>query len=135
MLEFKNLTLEDKAWVDQLVMFENSPSAGFNFGNIYLWNENHEQLVARAGGRMVSKLRRGDQTAFVFPIGRGPLRPAVEAIREYAAQEGVPLVLRGLTEKHVAQLEEAYPGGFAYTENETCADYVYLAEKLLPLVV
>ena len=130
MLEFKNLTLEDKAWVDQLVMFENSPSAAFNFGNIYLWNENHEQLVARAGGRMVSKLRRGDQTAFVFPIGRGPLAPAVEAIREYAAQEGVPLVLRGLTEKHVAQLEEAYPGGFAYTENETCADYVYLAEKL-----
>ena len=52
MLEFKNLTLEDKAWVDQLVMFENSPSAAFNFGNIYLWNENHEQLVARAGGRM-----------------------------------------------------------------------------------
>ena len=49
MLEFKNLTLEDKAWVDQLVMFENSPSAAFNFGNIYLWNENHEQLVARAG--------------------------------------------------------------------------------------
>ncbi|MDY5564473.1 MAG: phosphatidylglycerol lysyltransferase domain-containing protein [Candidatus Limivicinus sp.] len=130
MLEFKNLTLEDKAWVDQLVMFENSPSAGFNFGNIYLWNENHEQLVARAGGRMVSKLRRGDQTAFVFPIGRGPLAPAVEAIREFAAAQGVPLVLRGLTEKHVAQLEEAYPGGFAYTENETCADYMYLAEKL-----
>ena len=130
MLEFKNLTLEDKAWVDQLVMFENSPSAGFNFGNIYLWNENHEQLVARADGRMVSKLRRGDQTAFVFPIGRGPLAPAVEAIREFAAAQGVPLVLRGLTEKQVAQLEEAYPGGFAYIENETCADYVYLAEKL-----
>lgn len=130
MLEFKNLTLEDKAWVDQLVMFENSPSAGFNFGNIYLWNENHEQLVARAGGRMVSKLRRGDQTAFVFPIGRGPLAPAVEAIREFAAAQSIPLVLRGLTEKHVAQLEEAYPGGFAYTENKTCADYVYLAEKL-----
>ena len=71
MLEFKNLTLEDKAWVDRLVMQENSPSAGFNFGNIYLWNENHEQLVARAGGRMVSKLRRGDQTAFVFPIEIG----------------------------------------------------------------
>ena len=41
MLEFKTLTLEDKPWVDQLVMQENSPSAGFNFGNIYLWNENH----------------------------------------------------------------------------------------------
>lgn len=130
MLEFKTLTLEDKTWVDELVMWENSPSAGFNFGNIYLWNENHEQLVARAGGRMVTKLRRDGQTAFVFPIGRGPLAPAVEAIREFAAAQGIPLVLRGLTEKQVAQLEEAYPSGFSYTENETCADYVYLAEKL-----
>lgn len=130
MLEFKTLTLEDKAWVDELVMRENSPSAGFNFGNIYLWNKNYEQLVARSDGRMVTKLRRGDQTAFVFPIGRGPLAPAVEAIREFAAAQGDPLVLRGLTEKHVAQLDEAYPGGFAYTENENCADYVYLAEKL-----
>ena len=130
MLEFKTLTLADKAWVDQLVMRENSPSAGFNFGNIYLWNENLEQLVACADGRMVTKLRRGNQTAFVFPIGRGPLAPAVEAIREFAAAQGIPLVLRGLTEKHVAQLEEACPGGFAYTENENCADYVYLAEKL-----
>lgn len=130
MLEFKTLTLEDKTWVDELVMWENSLSAGFNFGNIYLWNENHEQLLARTDGRMVSKLRRGGQTAFVFPIGWGPLAPAVEAIREFAAAQGIPLVLRGLTETHVAQLEEAYPGSFAYTENETCADYVYLAEKL-----
>lgn len=130
MLEFKTLTLADKAWVDQLVMQENSPSAGFNFGNIYLWNENLEQLVACADGRMVTKLRRGNQTAFVFPIGRGPLAPAVEAIREFAAAQGIPLVLRGLTEKHMAQLVEAYPGGFSYTENENCADYVYLAEKL-----
>lgn len=130
MLEFKTLTLADKAWVDELVMWENSPSAGFNFGNTYLWSENHKQLVARADGRMVTKLRRGDQTAFVFPIGRGPLAPAVEATREFAASRGWPLVFRGLTEKHLAQLEEAYPGGFAYTENETCADYVYLAEKL-----
>lgn len=130
MLEFKTLTLADKPWVDQLVMQENSPSAGFNFGNIYLWNENHEQLVARADGRMVTQLRRGGQTAFVFPIGQGPLAPAVEAIREFATAQGIPLVLRGLTEKHVAQLEEACPGGFAYIENETCADYMYLAEKL-----
>lgn len=130
MLEFKTLTLEDKAWVDELVMSENSPSAGFNFGNIYIWNKHCKHLVARWGDRMVTKLRHGDYPAFVFPIGQGPLAPAVEAIREFAAARGCPLVLRGLTEKHAAQLEQACPGGFTYSEDEGSADYVYLAEKL-----
>lgn len=130
MLEFKTLTLEDKPWVDELVMSENSPSANFNFGNIYIWDNHYQPLVARFGDRMITKLRHEACPAFVFPIGRGPLRPALEAVREFAAQLGCPLVLRGLTETHKAQLEAEYPGSFVYIEDENAADYVYLAEKL-----
>jgi len=130
MLEFKPLDLDDKCWVDKLVMLENSPSANFNFGNIYLWNHHYQPLVARFDDRMITRLQYNGQPAFVFPIGHGPLRPAIEAIREYAAQGEHPLVLRGLTEKHRLQLEEEYPGSFCYTEDVNSADYVYLAERL-----
>ena len=33
-LTFKPVTLCDKAWVDPIVMAENSPSADYNFGNM-----------------------------------------------------------------------------------------------------
>ena len=36
MVEFKTVTLADKAWVDEIVMNENSRSADYNFGNIYI---------------------------------------------------------------------------------------------------
>ena len=130
MLSFKPVTLYDKSWVDELVFAENSPSADFNFGNIYIWDKRYRQLIGRFGDRMLTKLRYAGQPFFVFPIGRGPLRPAVEALREYAARKGYPFCLRGLTEKNRAELEAEYPGRFVYEEDADNADYLYLAEKL-----
>ena len=44
MVEFKTVTLADKAWVDEIVMNENSRSADYNFGNIYIWDKHYRQL-------------------------------------------------------------------------------------------
>lgn len=130
MLSFKTVTLCDKDWVDEIVYRENSPSADYNFGNIYIWDKHYRQLICRFGDRMLTKLRYEGRPAFVFPIGSGPLEPAVEALRAFAAMKGYPFTLRGVTEKHRAQLEELFPGRFSYTEDDACADYLYLAEKL-----
>ena len=129
-IQFKTVTLCDKAWVDELVRAENSPSADYNFGNIYIWDKFYRQLIARAGGRMLVKLRYEGHPAFVFPIGSGPLRPAVELLRQYAAWRGYPLVIRGITDRHKAMLEAEYPGGFTYALEEKNLDYIYRAEKL-----
>ena len=130
MIPFKTVTLCDKPWVDEIVFAENSPSADYNFGNIYIWDKRYRQLIARCGDRMLTKLRYEGQPAFVFPIGTGPLRPAIEALRAFAAERGYPLILRGITPVHRAQLEEAYPGKFRYAAEENNWDYLYLAEKL-----
>lgn len=131
MVQFRTVTLCDKSWVDSIVAAEGSPSADYNFGNIYIWDKRYRQLVCRFGDRMLTKLRYEGRPTFVFPIGSGELRPAVEALRLIAAAEGHPLYIRGITEKHREQLESLYPGSFEYTEDEDCADYIYLAEKLM----
>ena len=92
MIPFKPVTLCDKCWVDEIVEKENSPSADYNFGNIYIWDKRYRQLIARCGDRMLTKLRYEGHPAFVFPIGSGPLRPAIEALREFAAGRGYPFV-------------------------------------------
>ena len=130
MIPFKTVTLCDKPWVDELVFAENSPSADFNFGNIYIWDKRYRQLIARCGDRMLTKLRYEGRPAFVFPIGSGPLRPAIEALRAFAAERGCPLVLRGVTPAHRLLLDAEYPGGFRYEAQEDTWDYLYLAEKL-----
>lgn len=130
MIEFKTVTLCDKAWVDEIVMAENSPSADYNFGNIYIWDKFYRQLVCRCGDRMLTKLRYEGKPAFVFPIGSGPLRPAIETLRGFAAGRGYPLVIRGVTEKHRQQLETEYPGLFVFSAEEKNFDYIYRAERL-----
>lgn len=130
MLQFKTVTLNDKEWVDKIVMSENSPSADYNFGNIYIWDKHFRQLICRHEGRMMTKLRYEGHPSFVFPIGTGPLAPAIEALREFAAFKGYPFRLHGVTEAHKAQLESEYPGCFEFAEDRNCADYIYLAERL-----
>ncbi|MBR1457587.1 MAG: DUF2156 domain-containing protein [Oscillospiraceae bacterium] len=130
MIPFKNPTLCDKAWIDELVLAENSPSADYNFGNIYIWDKRYRQLVARCGDRVLTKLRYEGRPAFVFPVGRGELRPAIEAITDYAAQKGCPLVIRGVTAAHREQLEAEYPGRFVFTPETDYFDYIYRAERL-----
>ena len=39
MIDFHPITLADKPWVDEIVAAEDSPSADFNFGNIYIWDK------------------------------------------------------------------------------------------------
>ena len=129
-IQFKTVTLCDKGWVDELVRAENSPSADYNFGNIYIWDKYYRQLIARDGDRMLVKLRYEGHPAFVFPIGSGPLRPAIELLRRFAAWRGYPLVIRGITDRHKAMLEAEYPGGFTYALEEKNLDYIYRAEKL-----
>lgn len=130
MLKFKTVTLADKAWVDEIVFSENSPSADYNFGNIYIWDKHFRQLICPFEGRMLTKLRYEGHPSFVFPIGTGPLRPAVEALRAFAAERGYPFRMHGITERHKRQLEDEFPGCFDFTEDSDFADYIYSADKL-----
>ena len=130
MISFKTVTLCDKPWVDAIVRAENSPSADYNFGNIYIWDKHYRQLICRFEGRMLTKLRYEGKPAFVFPIGSGPLRPAVEALQEFADYRGYPLVIRGITREHMSMLEEEFPGRFSFEAETKNFDYLYRAEKL-----
>ena len=130
MIKFKTVTLRDKPWVDEIVFSENSSSADFNFGNIYIWDKAFRQLICRHGDRMLTKLRYEGHPSFAFPIGTGPLAPAIDALQEFANYKGYPFRLHGVTESHREQLEQEYPGCFEFTEDVDYADYIYSAEKL-----
>lgn len=130
MTTFHRVTLSDREWVLPYLKAEASRSADYNFGNIYLWDGSFHQLLAAVDGRLLTKLKYQDKPFFAFPVGSGDLRPAVEALSEYAADRGWPLAIRGVTEEHRALLEECYPGRFAFTEDRDNFDYIYLAEKL-----
>ena len=130
MIEFHAISILDKEWIDRHLMCEDSPSADFNFGNMFIWDQHYRQLVCDLGERTLTKVRLHGHPAFVYPIGCGPLRPAIESLREYAKAKEYPFLLRGITEKHKELLEQEFPGCFCFCEEEKYADYIYEAQKL-----
>lgn len=130
MIEFHAISVLDKEWIDRHLMCEDSPSADFNFGNMFIWDQHYRQLVCNLGERTLTKVRLHGKPAFVYPIGCGPLRPAIDALREYARLKEYPFLLRGITEKHKELLEQEFPGCFCFCEETKYADYIYEAQKL-----
>ena len=133
MIEFQNISLADKPWIDACVKQENSRSADFNFANMYMWDEAYKQLVAHVGERMVAKPKYRAHPFFAFPIGGGDLKSAIEALKDYAAEREFPFCIQGVTAEHREELESLFPGTLAFVPDRAHFDYVYEAERLATL--
>lgn len=133
MLEFKPIELSDKPKMDEAMWAENSRSADFNFANIYMWDKTFKQALAYSGNRAVVKPMYTEKPFFVFPIGSGDLKSSIDALHEYAEENGFPFCIRGVTRENVERLDALFPGKFRYTDDRAYYDYIYSADKLATL--
>lgn len=130
MIEFHEVTLYDKEWCDYIFSKENTRSADFNFGNIYMWDERYMQHLSRVKDRIIIQLRYEDRPFFAFPVGDGPLEDAMDAIKEYADSQDWRLRISGITEESKQLLESLYPNRFEFREDIPLYDYIYDIDKL-----
>jgi len=130
MIDFKTVSLGDKAWIDRLIKLEDSKNADCNFTNIFVWDDSFHQEVAEYCDRLLIKLMCHGTPFYAFPIGAGDLKPVIEALREDAQSHGAPLKIRGITRENVALLEEHFPQKFEIIEDADVFDYVYTLEKM-----
>ncbi len=133
MLSFHPLSLADKEFIDAIAAAENSRSADFVFGNMFLWNGKYRQSVCRYGDRLLVRAEGEHLPIFPFPIGSGDLESAIRALLDYTREEGYSLVLRGVELHHKEQLENLFPGHFSFVHDRDYDDYIYSAEKLSSL--
>lgn len=130
-LRFKPIAIEDKKWIDPILINEDSQSAAYNFGNMFIWDELYKRKLCHFQDRLLTDFDYQGRKTFAFPIGTGDLKSAIEAMREYSLGEGFPFVIMGVTENHKAQLEALYGDKFSFEkDSQDGLDYIYSAEKL-----
>ena len=86
MLEFKPIRLEDAEWMRPLLEKAGAKSCEASFGNMFAWAPTYSSEIARVGDRIIMKISShiGECPAsFLYPVGTGDAKPAVEAILEY----------------------------------------------------
>ena len=133
MITFESPRFEDRAWVQPLLEAEGSPGCEYNFANIYLWSRTWSQMIARCGGRVLTRIEGRLGLSYLYPAGRGPLAPAVDELARDAAAQDRPLLLVCVTGEQKAALEAACPGRFTVEEDRDGFDYLYEVDRLADL--
>lgn len=134
MINFKNVELNDKEWIQPLLVKADLSGCHQNFTNIFAWAETYKYRVAKVNDFLVVKSGHiVDEPAYFWPAGSGDVRAVLEVIKQDAEDCGHDLILAGLSPENMAELRILYPDSFEYQENRDSFDYVYLLDKLITL--
>ncbi len=126
MSELKPLSLGLRNEINKYFKAENSRSADYCFGNFYLWDKRFEQYVTVIGSRLVTLLTRGGETWFAFPVGSGDLSPALDFMKDFCREKGIPLKICGICNEQLPLPD----GEFEIFPDRAFSDYIYDIDKL-----
>lgn len=136
MLSFKEITLEDKIWIDELLQYSDFRSAEYCFTVLYIWRGVYKTKVCRYKDFLLLRSTPSGTPQYIFPAGKGSaeeLKEVLELYMEDAGSFGVPFTLSSVPPEKKELLEQLYPGRFNYTPFRDGFDYIYLAQDLITL--
>jgi len=133
MIDFRQLTVSDKKWIDELLRYADYRGAEYCFTSLFIWEEAFLSRCARYKDFLVLMSGKGDDTRYLYPAGRGDKKEVIEALMADASERGVPFVLIGISNETKLELEELFPGKFSFKPVRNSFDYIYESEKLISL--
>lgn len=130
MIPFKSPDIENKAAYDEFLLSCGTRGCEYNFANLYLWGR---QRAAFYEGSLVFFSQFNRKSVYLFPLTRGNLKPALDAIIADAKKRDIPCRLTGLLQADCKLLEQLYPGRFRFHFDRNGFDYIYAIDELAEL--
>lgn len=136
MLAFREITIEDKAAVEECGSHYRYHLCEHCFTDLFMWRGHYNTQICFLDSFLLVKMTPmdGGHDCYLAPIGEGDLGAALDAIEQDAAARGIPLTIVSVAEPMIERIEAVRPGKFAFThDNEDGDDYIYLSDKLCTL--
>ena len=130
MIDFRRLTLAQKAEYDRILFSCPERGCEYSFANQYLWGR---QQAAFLHGCVAFFSHFNGRTVYPYPIGPGDRKAVIEAILEDARKRGIPCRITGMTDADRAELEGWFPDKFHLRTDRNGFDYVYAIDDLADL--
>lgn len=130
MIDFLPLDIERKTEYDKYLMDCGNRGCEYSFANLYLWGR---QQAAFLSSQLVFFSQFNRRSVYLFPIGPGDRKIALDAIIADAKDRGIPCRLTGLMAEDVETVERLYPGRFRFHPDRDSYDYVYDIDGLAEL--
>ena len=134
MLQYKEIDLEDREWIDPILKMSDNASEEYSFTFMYIWRNVFGYRVARLEDFLIVKSEKtGRAPLYFFPAGKGDKAKMLEVLEDDAKQSGHNLIFSVVLEKDKEYLEAEYPGKFSFRSLDDYFDYVYSAQSLITL--
>lgn len=130
MIHFKRLDIDAKPQYDQHLTACGERGCEYSFVNLFLWGR---QKAALQGDCLLLMSQFDRRSVYPFPIGRGDIKQALDAIIQDAAERGIPCCLTSMLKEDCDMLDQLYPGRFHFHIDRDCFDYVYAIDDLADL--
>lgn len=136
-MEWKKLTLEDKAQIEAYYAYEQSSSCEVAFANNILWSPFYEMEYGFIEGMLVLLTRRNGYSVSM-PLAKdeetaGNLKKVILWLEEYFESMGQEFHMHFVTREKFELLEQIFPGKYEIEFNRDLADYIYEVPKMISL--
>lgn len=132
MIQFRPITLSDRARIEQYTMPRGLYNCDLSFANIYCWRAFYQTAWAEVEGFLVIRFHidGGAKRGYMQPVGDGDFTAVIERLKEEAATAQEPLRLIGLTDAAKEALQRDFAGEFIFDDNRATHDYLYRRAEL-----
>ncbi len=129
---FRDLTLEDKPFFDQLFIQFPPGISEFTFTNLFMWRLCYQTRIGRLQNFLCLLSDRGEISFFFPPIGKGDMIECYQTLLQYSKSRGIPPKIVRVPEAVAEQIEWKTTGMKAELDRSQY-DYVYLTRDLIEL--
>lgn len=134
MIEFKDITVEDKDTITSFTMNSCRRNCDLSFSNLCSWRFMYNTKFAVIDNFLVFKFWLHGRVSYMMPVGQGdPEKELIEKLIEDSQLEGEPLRLMGVCQGMKKRLNDILPEEFEFTTNRDYSDYIYLRSDLATL--
>ncbi len=130
MLTFRDINIEDKNWIRELLSYSDYRGCEYTFGNNFIWSEPFIIQICRFKDFYLVQ----SEGEYFFPAGRGDFKEAVEELRLYCREQGKLLCFGSSPKSGAEYLKENYGDKIEIFSNTDFFDYCYNYDDLAALI-
>ena len=129
MLNFREIKLDDKKWIDEVLKSSEYMSSDNAFGTMFIWSNGYNLEICREDGFLFRRYGK-EHKSYAFPLGKGNIKSAFDLIISNEFEKNKEFRLIGITNTMKEQIEELCPGKFEFFLTDEYSEYIYNVDDL-----
>ena len=134
MIQFKPISLEDKALFNRFFESVNYRICDFAFANLFCWQKQYSTTFAVVDDFLLIRYICDDGLpCYMMPVGNGDLKKILLRMLELANASFERFRIHAVTADMFADIDAALPHTFFFTPQRDYFEYIYLSADLIEL--